>query len=431
MSRTSSSRRLVGALVAWALIASTAFAAPLPEGRPESVGMSSARLADLDATVQRWVERKEIPGAVVMVARRGKLVWSKQYGEQDVATHVPMREDALFRLYSMTKPVVSVAAMRLVEQGRLGLHEPISKYLPEFKDMRVAVEGFDPVAVSQTFATVPAKRPITVLDLLRHTAGFTYGLFAPLTQLKKQYADANLGIARSYGETLADYVGRLAKLPLVFEPGTQWEYGHSTDVLGRVVEVASGQPLDRLLDEMIFVPLGMRDTAFGLKRQSEMSRVVEPRPDVYTGVTPELMDVSQASTLFAGGHGLLGTAGDYLRFAQMLLNGGVLDGVRIVSPHTVAQMASNHLHPGIAIPPAAYIPGPGYSFGLGFAVRRETGIADMSGSAGEFYWGGYAGTAFWVDPKEQLVAVFMTQEPTRRQQYRNLFRSTVYGAIVE
>ncbi|MCU0868425.1 MAG: beta-lactamase family protein [Burkholderiales bacterium] len=424
-------RRAFG--VAWLLagwMTLAAVAAPLPEASPESVGLSTARLAAVDATVQRWLDRKEIPGAVVMVARHGKLAWARHYGAQDVATGVPMRDDALFRWYSMTKPIVSVAAMQMVEEGRLGLHEPVAKYLPEFKDMRVAVEGWDAATLAQTFTTVPAKRAITVADLLRHTSGLTYGVFAPFTQVKKLYGEAGLQIVRQYDGTLADYVQRLAKIPLVFEPGTRWEYGHSTDVLGRVLEVADGRPLDVLLAARIFEPLKMHDTAFGLKRPEDMARVVQPRPDAYTGQVPELIDLSKPSTLFAGGHGLVGTAGDYLRFAQMLVNGGTLDGVRILSRRTVAWMASNHLHAGIALD-AGYLPGPGYGFGLGFAVRKEAGIADWHGSPGDYYWGGYGGTAFWVDPKEDLVAVFMTQEPLRRQHYRNLMRNTIYGAVVD
>ncbi|MEI7969059.1 MAG: serine hydrolase domain-containing protein [Betaproteobacteria bacterium] len=400
-------------------------AAPIDTAAPRDVGLSPERLALVETTLREWVGKKELPGAVVMIARHGRLAYTATAGLQDAASGDVLREDSIFRLYSMTKPVVSIAAMTFVEEGRLSLQDPVARYIPEFKDMRVATETFDPKTGSQIFSTAPARRIMTVGDLLRHTAGFTYG--PPLstrTQVQKLYQEAGIW---SQSWVLADFARALAKLPLVHEPGTAWEYGHSTDVLGRVVEVVAGKPLDAVLAERIFQPVRMPDTAFSLPTP-KTGRLAQPQPDPYTGKTPELIDFTKAQGFFAGGHGLVGTAGDYLRFCQMLLNGGVLDGNRVLGPRTVEYIASNHMHAGIATS-TGFLPGPGYGFGLGFGVRTERGAADYNGSVGDYYWGGYAGTYFWIDPREQLAVVFMTTEPVRRAQYRMALRQMVYSAI--
>ena len=409
------------------LPATPVLCAPLPEATPEDVGMSSQRLEQLAATMQRAVDSGDLPGVVVMIARKGKLVYQKSFGMQDKAKNVPMSLDSIFRAYSMTKPVVSVAAMMLWEEGKLSLDEPISKYLPEFKDMKVGVESFDAATGKQTFYTVPAKRQITVQDLLRHTSGFTYGTYAINTQVQKLYKDAGLF---SQKWTLEAFCKELAKLPLMYEPGTVWEYSHSSDVLGRVVEVASGQPLDVFLSERIFKPLRMTDTAFQVPPEKQ-GRIAQPQPDPKTGISIELIDVTQPATFFAGGHGLVTTASDYLRFAQMLSNGGELEGARILGPRTVAYMASDHVLAAGISKGINWIPGAGYGFGLGFGVRKEPGASDWPGSVGDFFWAGYAGTYFWVDPKEQLVPVLMSQEVTRRQHYRVVYRDLVYQAIMQ
>jgi CubicO group peptidase (beta-lactamase class C family) len=383
--------------------------------------MSSERLGRLTGILQRAVDSGELPGAVVMVAREGRLAYSRTFGWQDKARDVRMKEDSIFRVYSMTKPIVSVAAMMLIEEGLLGLHEPISKYLPEWKEMKVAVENPD-----GSVKMVDAKRSITVQDLMRHTSGLTYGAFQQKTAVQKMYKDAGLW---SQKWVLADFSKALAKLPLQYEPATTWEYGHSTDILGRVVEVVSGKPLDRFLAERIFVPLQMQDTAFEVP-PAKQGRIAEPIADKYTGVVPELIDVRQKATFFAGGHGLVSTAGDYLRFVQMLLNGGSLDGVRILGPRTVQYMAANHLNGRISTG-NAYIPGAGYGFGLGFATRLDTGMSEWPGNVGEFFWAGYAGTYFWIDPQDELVVSFMSQEPIRRQHYRVLLRDAVYQSIID
>ena len=416
------------ALLLGALLQLAAWAGPLPEAKPEDVGMSSERIGRLAQTLQRAVDVKDIPGAVFMVARDGKLVYQGTVGMQDIARGAPMRTDSIFRIFSMTKPIVSVAAMILVEEGRLGLQEQVAAYLPEFKDMRVAVETFDPNTGAQTFYTVPAKRPMTVQDLLRHTSGLTYGVFLPKTsQLGNLYREA-----KPFSATTLDEFSRIiARLPLRFEPGSTWEYSHSTDILGRVVEVASQQPLDVFVEERILKPLKMVDTAWYVPAE-KVGRFAQPIPGNEKNWFPELLiDFTKPATLFAGGHGMVSTAADYLRFSQMLANGGQLDGVRVLGPRTVAYMASDHvIGAGIAKGPA-YLPGPGYGFGLGLGVRTAMGQSEWMGTPGEFYWGGYAGTAFFIDLKERLVAVMMSQAPEKRQHYRNAFRANVYQAINE
>lgn len=403
-----------------------ALAAPLPEGTPESVGISSSRLERLTAALRKAVDKGDLPGVVVMLARQGKLVYAQSFGMQDKAQGIPMREDTLFRAYSMTKPVVSVAAMMLVEEGRLSLHEPVAKYIPEFKEMKIGVEATDPATGAATFTTVPAKRPITVQDLLRHTSGIPYGVFTPIRyHVQKLYKEANLFDATL---TLEAFVRKVAQLPLCFEPGTAWEYGHSTDVLGRVVEVASGQSLDVFLRERIFAPLKMQDTAFHVPPEKQ-GRIAQPQIDPALGKPADLLDVTKAPAMFAGGHGLVSTAGDYLRFAQMLANGGELDGARILGPKTVAFMAADHVGEKINLG-SFWIPGAGYGFGLGFGVRKDTGMSQWPGSIGEYNWGGYAGTVFWIDPKEQLVPVLMMQSPEQRLNTRLLFRNLVYQALI-
>lgn len=406
------------------LIGGAALAAPLPEAAPAAAGISAQRLERMTIALRASVERGDIPGAVIMLARNGKLVYSQSFGMQDKEKSIRMREDSIFRAYSMTKPVVSVAAMMLVEEGRLSLHEPIAKYLPEFKDMKVGVETTDAATGTTTFSTVPAKRPITVQDLLRHTSGIPYGVFTPVRyHVQKLYRDANLF---SPTLTLEAFSKAVAQLPLCFEPGTSWEYGHSSDILGRVVEVVSGQSLEVFMRERIFTPLKMPDTAFHVPPEKH-SRLAQPQLDPALGKPAELLDVTGTPAMFSGGHGLVTTAGDYLRFGQMLANGGELDGARILGPKTVAFMASDHI--GSISRGSFFIPGPGYGFGLGFGVRTDTGLSQWPGTIGEYNWGGYAGTVFWIDPKERLVPVLMMQSPEQRLAIRLMFRNLVYQAV--
>jgi CubicO group peptidase (beta-lactamase class C family) len=419
---------LARTLFACALLALPALApaAPLPEAKPEDVGMSSQRLDRLAAVFKKAVDAGDMPGVVLMVARNGKLVYQQAIGMQDQARGTPMAMDSIFRIYSMTKPIASVAAMILLEEGKLGLHEPVSKYIPEFKDMTVGVETFNTAMATSTFHTVTARRQISVQDLLRHTSGLTYGVFASSTRIGKMYIDANLWQQK----TIEEFCKALAKIPLRNEPGTVWEYGHSTDVLGRVVEVASGQPLDQFISERILKPLKMVDSAWEVPAEKQ-GRIAEPKAGGDKDWDPSVMlDVRKKTTLFAGGHGMVSTAGDYLRFAQMLANGGELEGVRILSRKTLAYAASNHVTPEISKGPN-WLPGPGYGFGLGFGVRLEQGMSEWNGTVGDFHWGGYAGTAFWVDPKEKLVPVLMMQAPGKRAHYRVLLRDVVYQSLVD
>ena len=402
-----------------------AIAAPLPEATPESVGVSSERLARLTTVMRKAVEKGDVPGVVVMLARNGKLIYSQSFGMQDKAMGVPMKIDSIFRAYSMTKPVVSVATLMLLEEGRLTLNEPISKYLPEFKEMKVGVEATDASTGATSFSTVPAKRAITVQDLLRHTSGIPYGVFTPVRyHVQKLYKEADLFNPALTSDAFSK---KVAQLPLAFEPGTAWEYGHSSDILGRVVEVASGQSLDLFLRERIFEPLKMPDTAFHVPPEKH-SRIAQNQVDPALGKPADMLDVTKPPAMYAGGHGLVTTAADYLRFAQMLANGGELDGARILGPKTVAFMTADHIGDKIS-QGGFWIPGPGYGFGLGFAVRKDTGLSQWPSTVGEFNWGGYAGTAFWVDPKEQLVPVMMMQAPEQRTQYRLLLRSLVYQSL--
>jgi CubicO group peptidase (beta-lactamase class C family) len=389
-------------LVSISLLALVAGCAALPGGR----ALDPQRLARMESVVRADVEKKRIPGVVMLVARDGKVVHGSAIGQQDPKKGVPMRPDSIFRLYSMTKPIVSVAAMILVEEGKLLLSDPVSLHLPDLKGLRVGVEKEGRLEI------VPAAREATIHDLLRHTSGFTYGVFGK-SLVKDLYKKADVD---GVDHDNAQLVKKLATVPLMYQPGTTWEYGRSTDVLGHVVEKVSGMPLDRFLEARIFKPLGMKDTAFHVP-PDKLSRLAEP----FDTGTP-MLDVTRKPMYLAGGQGLVGTAADYLRFAQMLLNGGELDGTRIVAKKTVDYMTTDHLG-------AIRGPTPGYGFGLGFTVRLADGESPIAGSAGDYNWAGLGGTYFWVDPKERLVAVWMMQNIPLRTHYRNLYRNLVYGAM--
>ena len=394
-----------------------------------SEGLSLPRLKALGEQVRGDVKSGRLPGAVIMVARNGKLVYAEAIGVQDPKTNAPMRKDSIFRIYSMTKPIVSVAVMMLVEEGRLMITDPVSKYIPELKDLKVGVEKTD-ASGAKTLELVPAGREITVQDLLRHTSGLTYGVFGK-SMVKDEYTKAGVD---SWDQTNAEVMQKLARVPLQFQPGTTWEYSRSVDVLGYLLERISGQPLDRYLQERILKPLGMKDTGFWVEpdKQNRIAEAFDTDPDSKAKVA--LIDIRQAPKLLSGGGGGVSTAPDYLRFAQMLVNGGELDRVRILSRKTVEYMASDHLGAVRATSAqrgAAYLPGPGYSFGLGFAVRVASGEAGTDGSVGDANWGGLGGTYFWIDPKEKMAVVWMAQGPGQRGYYRQLVRNRVYGALVK
>src|SRR5712691_4640994 len=434
-------RRLVS-LVMSALIvlsASMAWAQALPSARPDQVGVSSERLDRIGSVLRSEIEKGKFPGAVAVVARKGRIVYFESFGSRDKAAGAPMGKDAIFRIYSMTKPLVTVGAMVLVEEGRLVLTDPVSKYLPPFAKLQVSAWKFDPITGRVTYTMVPAEREMTIQDLLRHTSGLVYGEITVNAPVKEAYTKA--GVYQPDGfpfnardMTPAEQVERLAKAPLAHQPGTVWEYSLSSDVLGRVVEAASGMTLGRFLEERLFQPLKMTDTGFFVPAD-KLARLAQPfAADPATGNPIKLIDVTAAPNNDSGGAGGVSTAADYLRFSQMLLNGGRLDGVRVLSRGTVSLMTSDHLgRLDAALTPGELLLGtPGYTFGLGFAVRREAGLAGTPGSPGEYMWGGFGGTYFWIDPKEELVGILLTQAPgPLRVYYRKLFKQLVYQALVD
>jgi CubicO group peptidase (beta-lactamase class C family) len=374
------------------------------------------------AVLQAEVDRQRLPGAVVLIARHGKLALFDSLGALDPATSSPMARDAIFRIYSMTKPIVSVAAMMLMEQGQLLLSDPVAKYLPEYAMQKVAnlVDG--------AVQLQAVRQPATLQDLLRHTAGLTYE-FMGNASVQRQYAQIRIG---SRERSNAELSHQLAALPLLFEPGTVWEYGRATDVLGRVVEIVSGQTLGAYLQDHIFKPLGMTDTGFSVPPEHH-ARIAEPfARDPEGGVQMRLIDVREDAALESGGGGLASTAMDYARFLQFMLNKGELDGVRLLGPRTVEFMTADHLGeiPVNSGASRALLP-PGHGFGLGVAVRKNLGVASVPGSVGSYFWGGMAGTTFFVDPAEDLFAVLMLQAPNQREYYRMLFRDLVYATLID
>ncbi|HTE14054.1 MAG TPA: serine hydrolase domain-containing protein [Burkholderiales bacterium] len=383
---------------------------------PESVGVSTQALAKLGSVLQAEIAAGGLPGTVMLISRHGKVVHFEADGMRDKEAGVPMTKDSIFRMASMTKPITSVAIMMLVEAGKINIADPASKYLPELKGLQVGVESKD-AAGNTVLTRVPARRELTVQDLLRHTSGLTYGhRGASSVLVKKTYVDAG---EQARDHTNAELVTKLSKTVLAFQPGTRWEYGRSTDVLGRIVEVVSGMTLGQFFEARIFKPLGMVDSFFSVPAD-KVARVAHPMIEPATGKRPNVTDPRQAQRFESGGGGLFSTAPDYLRFTTMLLNGGELDGVRLLSPKTVEHMASDHLG---AVPGSNY---PGFGFGLGFAVRTHTGMNDMPGSVGEYLWGGAQGTWFWIDPKEKLIAIFMSQRAgDARIYYRRLVKNLV------
>ena len=412
----------------WVAFVSVAAAEGLSNAKPEEVGLSSERLGRVAEMLRANIAANEIPGAVLLIARQGKIAYFESFGLLDPQAKTPMRKDAIFRIYSMSKPITTVAAMTLFEDARLALNEPVGKYLPALAKMQVATDNKpDPEADPHKIATIPADRPISIQDLMRHTSGLTYGFFGD-TPVKKLYAEAKLG---NEGETNAQFVDRIAKLPLSYQPGTTWDYSHSTDVLGRLVEVISGKSLYEFERKSILDPLRMGDTSFYVTDQTKQSRIAEPfENDRKIGNGATVGDPRVGGAWESGGGGMVSTAIDYARFLQMLLNGGTLDGQRILGPKTIEYMTSDHLGSAV-VPGPYYLPGPGYGFGLGFAVRRDAGVSPVNGSPGDYNWGGAGGTAFWVDPKEQMFVVFMMQSPSQRMRYRPLLRDMIYAAIVD
>ncbi len=406
-------RSIVLALILALLAPGLALAADLPTAKPEQVGLSSERLARITQVLRADVERGRIPGAVVVVARKGRVAYVQAVGFRDKTAGTPMTPDAIFRIASMTKPLVTVAALSLYEEGRLLLADPVSKYIPSLKTQTVGVER------------APVEREMTIQDLMRHTSGLTYGNRGT-TEIYKMYPESSN--VSSLTLTMDEFIERLSKAPLLYQPGTRWEYSLSTDVLGRVVEIVSGKPLGEFLAERIYRPLKMTDTTF-LVPADKRARVAQPLPThPDTGAEYKLHDPTVPRKFDCGGGCAVSTAGDYARFAQMLLNRGRLEGARVLGTKTVELMTSDHL--GQISRGTNYFAGPGYTWGLGVSVREANGLAPMAGTAGDYFWPGAFATYWWADPKEEMVVVSMMQSPLGRH-YIPLLRALVLQAIVE
>lgn len=394
-----------------------------PKTGTNDVGLSAERLRRVHGLVQRYIDNGEIAGAVSLVARRGEVAYFESQGVMDLEARKPMQKDTIFRLASMTKPITSLAVMMLHEEGRFLLDDPVSKFLPEFKSPKLAIANAPNERYEGGYRLVPADREITIRHLLTHTAGLASGTSGVTSDaVKKLSAD------RKPEDLLENHIRRLAQLPLNFHPGTAWEYGPATDVLGRLVEVVSGQPLDQFFRNRILDPLGMKDTWFYLP-QERVSRLASAYAREKAGGLAKLTasgPANPAGRYFAGGGGLAGTAEDYFRFCQMLLNGGKLENTRLVSRKTIEMMTANH----ISKLPLWQDTYRGYGFGLGFRVRQDLGESMTLGSVGEYGWGGAYGTYFWIDPKEQLIGILMIQlMPYAPLNIRPEFQNAVTQAI--
>ena len=387
-------------------------ATPLDTAHPADIGLNPQPTQQVVNVLQDSVDRQHIPGAVVMVARQGRIGLFEAIGQQDPATGKPMRTDSIFRIYSMTKPLVSVAIMMLVERGRLLISDPVSRWLPEYNNQPVLGNA----------GLVPAWQTPTVQDLLRHTAGLTYEFLGD-SPVQREYAKVNIA---SRGRSNDEFSKALAGIPLQFQPRSCWAYSRATDVLGRLVEVISGQTLGQFLQHEIFDPLGMVDTGFAVP-PAQQHRIVEPfGHDPDGGVPMKLFNPREVPAMESGGGGLMSTAMDYARFLQCLLSGGELNGHRLLSRHTLAFMTADHLGD---IPIDGTLLPPGHGFGLGFAVRRAAGESPVPGSVGTYHWSGIGGTSFFVDPAQDLYAMLLTQAPNQRDHYRQLLRNLVYAAL--
>ncbi len=401
----------------------TAAAAGLPKVRPEETGLSSERLARIQSAMKRYLDRQDVAGTVTLVARRGRIAHLEAQGLMDVASARPIAPDTIFRIASMTKPITSVAVMMLHEEGRFVLQDPISKFIPEFKDPKVLVparpgEGLVPST------TIAAEREITIQHLLTHTAGLANSYTGSTVPLA-----ARLVGERTAETTIGEQVRKLAKLPLEFHPGAAWQYGPATDVLGHLVEVVSGKSLDQFFRERIFEPLGMTDTFFYVPDDKLPRLATAYAPAEPTGIKPLGAAASMRGSrrYFSGAGGLLSTAEDYFRFSQMLLNGGELDGRRLLSRKSIDLMTANHIGTARMWPALT-----GYRFGLGFRVMTDLGGGARLASPGEYGWGGAYATYFFIDPKEQLIGIFMTQlRPYTQVNIRQEFQNLSYQAIID
>jgi CubicO group peptidase (beta-lactamase class C family) len=408
--------------------------APAPAS-PESAGMSKVALDRVENHLkQRYIDAGRFPGTQLLVYRRGKVVHSAVQGFADLERKVPVKDDTIFRIYSMTKPLTSVAFMMLIEEGRVALDEPVHKYIPEWKNLGVFQAGIYPA-----FLTKPPARPMQIVDLLRHTSGLTYA-FQQRSNVDAAYREKKIGELEKAG-TLQSMIDDLAKIPLEFSPGEAWNYSVSADVLGYLVGKISGMPFEQFLKERIFDPLGMTDTDFYVPAAKAARLAACYSADGKGGMTlqddPAESSFLSPPSLISGGGGLCSTAADYLTFCRALLNGGELDGVRLLGPKTLKLMTSNHLPGGLDLPglsrslfsEATYN---GIGFGLGFSVTMHPEQTLIPGSPGEYSWGGAATTSFWIDPAEELITIFMTQVlPSSAYPLRRELRTMVYSAITD
>lgn len=401
------------------------FGQPLAEVTPESVGISSERLRLIDEAIEREIDAGRMPGAIVAIARQGGLAYFETFGYLDEAAGVPMREDAIFSIASMTKPIFAVAALSLYEEGKLLIDSSIGDYLPELADLHVATDG-DPVS------TVPARRQPTVRDLMRHTAGYPGGNGASVVHDAFRRLHPG-GIDRSLSGP--EYLDKLSAIPLYHQPGLVWDYSNGFDLLGLIIERVAEEPVYDVLRERIFEPLGMTDTHFTLPPE-KVERQAKPLPiDPLTGAPQTVRDQTTRFGIDCGGGCLAATTSDYLAFAQMLLNRGEFDGARILGSRIVEYMTADHIGPGVDLSRLdlyASLHNEGYGYGLGVAVRRGAGLGGMPGSPGQYHWYGSQGTAFWVDPSEELIVVFMAQTPGDiRERNRQLIPALVYQALMD
>jgi CubicO group peptidase (beta-lactamase class C family) len=391
---------------------------------PARNSFSAERLADVSAYMRNEVSAGKIAGAVLLIQQHGRPVLFESFGMRDVERRLPMISDSIFRLYSMSKAITSVAAMILVDDGRLSLDDPLSKFIPPFADTKVAIEKRDESG-RRTLALEPLARPITIRDLLRHTSGLTYGFYGD-TPVRHLYASAGLFDGDIDN---AQFAERLAKLPLAEQPGTSWDYGHSTDILGRVIEVVSGKSLYEFERERLLDPLGMTETRFYVE-ESKRDRVAEPlAADRFKGPIAGLVDPILHRRWESGGAGMVGTIGDYGRFAQMLLNGGVLDGHRYLKPETVAMMTSDQIGRGTNVArDQFYFPGEVSGYGFGFAVRVAA-TSMRPWPIGEFRWDGVGGTFFFIDPKDDMFAICLMQSPSQRERIQIELKTLIYQSL--
>jgi len=415
---------VAAAIAAW-VVAGNPHLARAESPPPQSGQFSRAGLDKVGDYFKNEIASGRIPGAIVLIQQHGRPVYFEKFGVRDVATALPMTDDTIFRLYSMSKPVTSVAAMMLVDDGRLGLADPVAKYIPAFAELKVGVETRDETS-KPALKLEPLDRLITIEDLLRHTSGITYGFYGD-SAVRKLYAQADL-----FNGDLdnAQFVDRLAKLPLAEQPGTLWDYGHSTDVLGRVIEIVSGKSLFRFEKERLLDPLAMSDTAFYVADETERPLIAEPMPgDRFVSPIAGIRDPMGPRRWESGGAGMVGTIGDYARFAQMLLNGGTLDGKRYLKAETVALMTSDHIGPETGIArDQFYFPGADSGFGFGFAVRTSH-QPGTSLPIGEYRWDGVAGTFYFIDPKDDMFTIVMMQTPSQRGRIQTELKKLIYGAL--